>query len=294
MRYSSLLGLLWLSGSAVACVGASADSTDPVTESASSALSITKETATVFAGTFAESGSLITFEGRLDRPTRASMTVVVNGMTLEAFIDKDSKQLFLDGHNGSLTRTDLDALAACFAALELRYKSTIETSPPHMRIVFKHIEYFSEASTTFTFTANTKPIPDQVGESPDMGPVPVRGPGEPLGESTATTPVATGGEALHQAGGGNGVSNVSCGGSATFSHDANGHCMQSWSEACGKTAPSCKGRCGAGCGWAINCGNYKKDCFDHDWCGYYHGDSSCDDEYDEARDDYVLGWCNCW
>lgn len=70
--------------------------------------------------------------------------------------------------------------------------------------------------------------------------------------------------------------------------------------ACGLTAPSCEGRCGAGCpcnSWYCVNRYYTQDCLEHDWClNYNPGDGTtdpfapnCGDEWSDASDDFLFG-----
>lgn len=75
--------------------------------------------------------------------------------------------------------------------------------------------------------------------------------------------------------------------------------------ACGLTAPSCEGRCGAGCpcnSWYCLNRYYTQDCMEHDWClNYNPGDGStdpfapnCGDEWSDAADDFISGSSSGW
>ncbi len=75
--------------------------------------------------------------------------------------------------------------------------------------------------------------------------------------------------------------------------------------ACGLTAPSCEGRCGAGCpcnSWYCANRYYTQDCMEHDWClNYNPGDGStdpfapnCGDEWSDASDDFLFGSSSGW
>jgi hypothetical protein len=76
--------------------------------------------------------------------------------------------------------------------------------------------------------------------------------------------------------------------SATLAHDGHGHGLISEGLAVGPSAPSCRGRCGAGCtswgssAWTIDCG-------EHDRCEQHGGggiNGSCTDEFSSASDDF--------
>lgn len=75
--------------------------------------------------------------------------------------------------------------------------------------------------------------------------------------------------------------------------------------ACGLTAPSCEGRCGAGCpcnSWYCANRYYTQDCDEHDWClNYNPGDGTtdpfapnCGDEWGNAADDFIGGSSGGW
>jgi hypothetical protein len=89
--------------------------------------------------------------------------------------------------------------------------------------------------------------------------------------------------------GGEGIKYISCYEGRRYTHhDATGHCYTSYYVYAGPCTSNCRGRCGAGCPIVGKQGAYTKDCLDHDYCEATHSSSSCNDELNEAADDFLF------
>lgn len=93
-----------------------------------------------------------------------------------------------------------------------------------------------------------------------------------------------------QQNGGNGINYISCADTRKYTHhDASNHCYTRYRIAAGPCTSNCRGRCGRGCALGgRKRGAYTKDCLDHDYCEAGHSSGSCNDEANEAADDFLF------
>ncbi|MFY1672726.1 hypothetical protein ACN27G_22645 [Plantactinospora sp. WMMB334] len=253
---------------------------------------------TAVQGKYGLAGSLVEYDARRTAADRATVTVKVNGVVLEATVDFAARTGSWQGHGKILGGEGKTALAGMEKALAGQLRPGKAVLGPHEALLHRAVNYWSEAPAGYVLTGDSfskpaesdvpKPLTDEKGE-----PLAAAGEEECLNAMTGEQSAAA-----CQQSNEDGILYTSCSGSHAECHDANSHCFRCASANVGKSV-NCKGRCGGGCCVPDGLGIYTYDCLDHDQCCGDHGgclnpwDGECGDEYGEADDDFLLGRQNC-
>lgn len=261
-------------------------------------------------GSFARAGSLAVFESAFDAPEKGRVHININGQEVDISIDRVSRSMVFDGHNGALFAEDTEALGVL--AQQLRDRAAKGNITESEDLLLRAAMYLSEAPAGYTLTRREKTNAQiastenkvregmLVSEHRADGTVSIDGVMDAEGKIQPPTDVTGNPGESDQAcsyySGEDGILYFSCTYTTRWiEHDASTHCMSGAYRLCGNGG-KCRGECGPGC-WGLNI--YTYDCGDHDWCLYDHGGSAvsyggeCGDEFGEADDDFMLGWPNC-
>jgi len=249
--------------------GAAPDGGTATDQAKAGGLRLSTQEPDALVGQFTYADSVITFESRLTSASSSSVVLEVNGARFDLVRDVEVLSASLDGHGNSLFQEDLRALNA----LALELDQTVPPTPVGEEL-YKLSALLGAARPGTVF------VRDEI--APQSA--------EQLEKLRAESAYGVSDEGLRYM--------CVCrptGAYASHEHATASHARVTWSAACGQSAPSCEGRCGAGCPYTYNFYD-TKDCLDHDECLNHHpsapsvsSDGDCGAEYVQARDDFLYG-----
>lgn len=229
-------------------------------------------------GSLTHDGREVAFHGRLEGPSRATVSVEVGGLRLDTFVDFENQVARSDGHGAVMTLRDRQALSALYERLKRGLDGAPAGMAPHEALLLRRVAYWSEAPVGITL------------DTREFGPPAQRF------DPRRHSPKAGVSALACQTSDDNGIAYFNCNSASQVEcHDAS-HCFACALRPAGRNASECPGECGPGCN-GLNI--YTWDCLDHDYCCRIHGgclnpwDSECGDEFREADDDFLWGWPNC-
>ena len=265
-------------------------------------LDVTTSTAEALTGTFAQAGSLISFDSKLVAAGRSELALEVNGATFNFVRDANSQTASYDGHNAALTQQDVAALNGLSEVLGARkdFRQMTEAEA----ILTRAVAMLSEAPVGLTLGQRnmTRTQPSVVSQKLAYDTAVADGveAAVPPADEGKIDPIANPGEEQNQATQSSDEDGVLYYGSCAYTTRTVCFDGRYWNFSCNSRMTGagdvCRGKCGPGCGGVGTLPFYTYDCGDHDWCLYFHGGSSlggnadCGDEFYEADDDYMLGW----
>jgi hypothetical protein len=274
---------------------------EPVAEeSAPCELRVTRYSSTEVAGSCTSLTAGTQFESAEATGTAHAVLSVSTGRTIE--VTRDADRAVIDLRGGPIDVDTLRVVRGLGESLERKFGTQVLTNAED--VLLRLVLFVGDAHVGFDLErivawrpaeADVVPLNATVDDVMHRASNAIVAAGIPaavaeqLCASTVTTLTPALMAAACQQDGGEGIKYISCYEGRRYTHhDATGHCYTSYYVYAGPCTSNCRGRCGAGCPIVGKQGAYTKDCLDHDYCEATHSSSSCNDELNEAADDFLF------